>query len=131
MAAAMTGTLSVGIEDETSSKDRFLALLFSVFSFGLILLFLILFIIKTPIPPYPPAVITEVQIDFEGGGGADGAEGIGNPKMTNTQKTKSNSAGDEEDVFANKDEDPVLTVKNTKKKKTKKEPKEIPKTETS
>src|ERR1017187_2849810 len=101
--------MTIAVDDEYNSKDRFLALIFSVLCFGLILLFLILFVIKTPIPPYPPSVISEVQIEFDGGGGTDGAEGMGTPKMTSSEKTKTNSAGEEEQVFASNVEEPILT----------------------
>ncbi len=111
-------------------KDRILTFVSSLFVFALILFFLIFFLIKTPIPPYPPSKIQDVEIDFEGGGGLDGTEGMGNPQLTSAVKTKSNTNGAEEDVFASKTEEPLLTVKDHKKKNKKKEEKTEPKTAT-
>jgi len=104
-----------------SPRDRILTLVFTILTYGLIILFLILFLIKTPIPPYPPEIKPEIEIDFQGGGGLDGVEGMGNPVQKSTELTKNNTTGSEEDVFASKVEDPVLTVNEHKKKIKKKE----------
>ncbi|MBI2269903.1 MAG: hypothetical protein HYU69_06030 [Bacteroidetes bacterium] len=104
-------------------KDHFLSFISSVLVFGLIILFLLLFLIKTPIPPYPPSIIQEVEITFEGGGGEDGAEGMGNPGMTSSVKANTNTTSATEDIFSSSTEDPVLTVKEERKKEKKKEKK--------
>lgn len=104
-------------------KDHFISFISSVLVFGLIILFLLLFLIKTPIPPYPPSIIQEVEIDFEGGGGEDGAEGMGNPVMTSAVSSVTNTTGSEEDVFASNVEDPIVTADDRKKKDKKKDKK--------
>lgn len=116
------------MEAVVNPKDRIITLTSSVLVFGLIILFLLLFLIKTPIPPYPPSIIQEVEINFEGGGGEDGAEGMGNPEMTSTTKAITTTTGSEEDVFASAVEDPIVTAAEHKKKEKKKDKKEEPKT---
>jgi protein TonB len=101
-------------------RDSLISFLLSILVFGLILLFLFFFIIQTPIPPYPPSNIPDVVIDFEGGGGVSGVEGMGNTPKTNVTKENRSISGGEEDVFASKEENPVLTVQNHKKRNKKK-----------
>ena len=110
----------------SEKKDRLLALFITLLITGLLLLFLIFFMIQTPIPPYPPSVYTEVQIDFEGGGGADGAEGSGNPIASTTNKAASISSSSPEDIATNSLDEPTIEVKKPKKKP-KKHPVDTPK----
>lgn len=102
-------------------KDRIIAFVSSLLISALIFLFLFYFLIVTPIPPYPPSIIQDVEIDFEGGGGEDGAEGSGNPKVTSTVAATTSTTGAAEDVFASNVEEPIVTVKENKKKDKKKE----------
>lgn len=99
-----------------NSKDRLITISSTLLVYGLIILFLILFLIKTPIPPYPPSIIQTVEIDFAGGGGLDGTEGMGNPKQSSSIKAMTSTDGNEEDVLSSKVEDPNIIVKATKKK---------------
>ena len=116
------------MEEYNNKKDRIAALLLALLVFGLFLLFLFYFVIVTPTPPYPPSVYTEVAIDFEGGGGADGAQGDGNPEMTNPEKATTNVAPSEaEDIVTSATDDPIEPLVKPKKKpkKPKKQPKEV------
>jgi TonB family protein len=103
-----------------SPKDRLITFAATLLVFGLIILFLILFLIHTPIPPYPPSIIQTVEIDFAGGGGLDGAEGMGNPTPSGNVKSMASAEGNEEDVLTSKVEDPNLEVKERKVKSRKK-----------
>lgn len=106
-------------------RDRIYAFISSVIAFGLILLFLIFFLIKTPNPPYPPTVYTDIEIEFDGGGGESGVEGMENPEIKSTAQSKVITASSlTEDVFASQVEEPNIVV-NEKKKKDKKKEKKI------
>ncbi len=118
------------MDDYRNNKDRLLAFFISIGLFCLLLLFLWRFMIVTPTPPYPPSIITEVAIDFEGGGGEEGAQGSGNPEMTNPTKAKTNDVEEpDEPILTSTVEEKTVDIKKPKKTpkkpvKPKKHPKE-------
>jgi periplasmic protein TonB len=59
--------------DKNEKKDRALAVLITLLIHGGIFLFLLLYIIITPLPPYPDAPTPEIVLDFGGGGGGSGS----------------------------------------------------------
>lgn len=102
-------------------KDRIVSFVSSLFVFGLILLFLIFFLIKTPIPPYPPTTYQVIEIEFEGGGGEDGMQGNGTPETSSSSRSNIVTSGNSEDIFASDLEESTITVSPQKKKDKKKE----------
>lgn len=108
-----------------SRRDKTISFTLSVLVFVLLFLFFIFFTFKTPIPPYPPSIVQLVDIDFEGGGGEDGAEGSGNPTLTSSVQSTYNTSGSSEDIFSTTVEESELTVKENKKEKKKEKKVEV------
>jgi len=102
--------------EKSENKDRIIAFIIALGISALLLLCLYFFVMHTPNPPYPPSVYTEVQIDFEGGGGQDGAEGLGSPITTSNEKANTNTNSSDDPVFASATEEPNITVTKKKKK---------------
>jgi len=99
---------------ENNSRDRVLALVFSIATFILLFLFFIFFLFKTPIPPYPPSVIQEVVIDFEGGSGDDGAAGVSTPDKTAMNQVKTQTS-QSDNPFVSDVEEANINLKKNKK----------------
>ncbi len=68
-------------EDKSEKKDKALALFLTLLVHAGLILFLLYYIITTPIPPYPEPTAPELELDFGGGGG-----GSGHTEATSTGK---------------------------------------------
>jgi periplasmic protein TonB len=63
-------SLALTQPDKNEKKDKALAAFITLLIHGLLLLFLILYIIITPLPPYKDIPTPEMVLDFGGGGGS-------------------------------------------------------------
>lgn len=108
------------MQETHNKKDRAKSTFLTLLACGLIFLFFIFCSFKTPIPPYPPSVI--VEVDWEGGGGESGKEGNGTPTESSSSpvKTTTPATASSEDVFASKVEEPNVSVNEHQKKVVKK-----------
>jgi periplasmic protein TonB len=72
-------------------QNNSVAFIGTVLIHGLILLILFLYIIVTPIPPFPPAKTPEVEVALDFGNNVNGSGAVEQNKMGNNPATNSNS----------------------------------------
>ena len=104
------------VETVPHIKDRALAFGITTIMFALLFLFLFLYVIITPLPIYPTE--PEITVIVEGGGGADGAEGLGDPQLTGSANPNINTStdGGSDNVLTSSVADPDVVIKENKKK---------------
>jgi outer membrane biosynthesis protein TonB len=120
------------MQNHESKNNKPLALLFTLGIHGLIILFLYLFIIKTPIPPFPESGSNGLEVNF----GLD-ASGMGDEQPMSESEIAQNTAQNEAESSSSVEEEVVTqeveesvaveNKKEVKKKKKKKEEKEVKK----
>jgi outer membrane biosynthesis protein TonB len=120
------------MQNQESKNNKPMALVFTLGIHGLIVLFLYLFIIKTPIPPFPESGSNGLEVNF----GLD-ASGMGEEQpmseseiAMNTNQSETPIASSESEEVVTQEIEESVAVENkkeTKKKKKKKEEKEVKK----
>jgi periplasmic protein TonB len=120
------------MQNHESKNNKPLALLFTLGIHGLIILFLYLFIIKTPIPPFPESGSNGLEVNF----GLD-ASGMGDEQPMSESEIAQNTAQNEAESSSSVEEEVVTqeveesvaveNKKEVKKKKKKNEEKEVKK----
>lgn len=83
-------SLAFNPDNKKERTDKAIAWLITLLIHGGILLFLLLYIIITPIPPYPETKSPELEVELVGGGGSSGNPGIGSSGGKASAETTTN-----------------------------------------
>lgn len=80
----------VSLTEKNERKNRALAVIITLLIHAGLLLFLIYYIIVTPIPPYPEVATPELEVDFAGGGGGGSSAAAAIINRTNNAEEEHN-----------------------------------------
>jgi outer membrane biosynthesis protein TonB len=113
-------SIALKADDKQERNNRTISVILTLLIHGVLLLFLLYYIIITPIPPYPVTQTPELELDFGGGGGGSGnvaASSIGAKASTENKMNQIATQPSSNTPTVNNDVEPSTPVPSNLAKK--------------